>query len=85
MSAAAASRRGASGRPGDRGEGGELEPARDGAAAERLPVEFLEGDAENLPFPDASFDAVLSVLGVMFTADQERGAAELLRVCRPGG
>jgi SAM-dependent methyltransferase len=62
-----------------------LERGRARAAAEGLQVEFLEGDAERLPFPDASFDAVLSCLGVMFTPDQERAAAELLRVCRPGG
>ena len=55
------------------------------AAAEGLDVEFLEGDAEDLPFADASFDGVLSCLGVMFTPDQDRAAAELLRVCRPGG
>jgi SAM-dependent methyltransferase len=62
-----------------------LERGRARAAAEGLQVRFLEGDAERLPFPDASFDAVLSCLGVMFTPDQERAAAELLRVCRPGG
>jgi ubiquinone/menaquinone biosynthesis C-methylase UbiE len=55
------------------------------AAAEGLQVEFVEGDAEDLRFPDAAFDAVVSCLGVMFTPDQERAAAELLRVCRPGG
>ena len=42
-------------------------------------------DAEDLPFDDASFDAVLSTFGVMFTPNPERAAAELLRVCRPGG
>ena len=62
-----------------------LERARARAAAEGLEVEFAEGDAEHLAFPDASFDAVLSCLGVMFTPDQERAAAELARVCRPGG
>lgn|SRR5262245_6378036 len=62
-----------------------LERGRVRAAAEGLPVEFVEGDAENLPYPDASFDAVLSCLGVMFTPNQEQAAAELLRVCRPGG
>jgi SAM-dependent methyltransferase len=62
-----------------------LERARARAAAEGLEIEFAEGDAENLAFPDASFDAVLSCLGVMFTPDQERAAAELVRVCRPGG
>ena len=55
------------------------------AAAEGLAVELLEADAESLPFPDASFDAVTSVFGCMFTPDQERAAGELLRVCRPGG
>jgi ubiquinone/menaquinone biosynthesis C-methylase UbiE len=55
------------------------------AEAEGLDVELLEGDAENLPFPDASFDAVTSVFGCMFAPDHARAAAELLRVCRPGG
>jgi SAM-dependent methyltransferase len=58
---------------------------RERAAADRLPVEFLEGDAENLPFEDGGFDVVTSVYGVMFTADHARAARELLRVCRPGG
>jgi SAM-dependent methyltransferase len=62
-----------------------LERARARAAAEALEIEFAEGDAEHLAFPDASFDAVLSCLGVMFAPDQERAAAELVRVCRPGG
>jgi SAM-dependent methyltransferase len=62
-----------------------LERGRERAAAERLPVEFVEGDAEALPFQDASFDAVISVVGVMFAPDHERAAAELVRVCRPGG
>jgi SAM-dependent methyltransferase len=62
-----------------------LERARERAAAERLPMRFREADAEALPFPDASFDAVVSTFGVMFTADHDRAAAELLRVCRPGG
>ncbi len=55
------------------------------AEAERLPVAFREADAEDLPFEDASFDAVASTFGVMFTADQDAAAAEMLRVCRPGG
>jgi SAM-dependent methyltransferase len=58
---------------------------RERAAAERLPVEFATGDAERLGYPDGAFDAVLSCVGVMFAPDQERAAAELLRVCRPGG
>ena len=62
-----------------------LERARERAAAERLPLEFREADAEALPFPDAGFDAVVSTFGVMFTPDQERAAAELIRVCKPGG
>jgi ubiquinone/menaquinone biosynthesis C-methylase UbiE len=62
-----------------------LDRARERAAAERLAATFTEGDAEDLPFPDASFDVVLSTLGVMFAPGQERAAAELLRVCRPGG
>jgi SAM-dependent methyltransferase len=59
--------------------------ARRRAAAEGLAVDFREADAEALPFPDASFDAVLSAIGVMFTSDHARAAAELVRVCRPGG
>jgi SAM-dependent methyltransferase len=62
-----------------------LERGRQRAAAESLDVRFEDGDAEALPFPDAAFDAVLSVVGVMFAPDQERAAGELLRVCRPGG
>jgi ubiquinone/menaquinone biosynthesis C-methylase UbiE len=62
-----------------------LEHGRERAAAEGLSVTFTEGDAEHLPFPDASFDAVLSCLGVMFTPDHEQAADELVRVCRPGG
>jgi SAM-dependent methyltransferase len=62
-----------------------LQEARARASAERLQVEFREADAEDLPYPDASFDYVLSALGVMFTADHQRAADELLRVCRSGG
>lgn len=62
-----------------------LERARDRARAERFTIAFDEADAEALPYAGASFDAVLSTFGVMFTADRERAAAELLRVCRPGG
>jgi ubiquinone/menaquinone biosynthesis C-methylase UbiE len=62
-----------------------LERARERAAAERFAMEFREADAEALPFRDASFDAVVSTFGVMFTPDQERAAAEMVRVCRPGG
>lgn len=62
-----------------------LERARERAAAERLEMQFREADAEALPFPDESFDAVLSTFGVMFVADHDRAAAELIRVCRHGG
>jgi len=62
-----------------------LERGRERAAAERLEVAFREGDAENIPLPDASFDVVLSTVGVMFAPDQEKAAAELLRICRQGG
>jgi ubiquinone/menaquinone biosynthesis C-methylase UbiE len=62
-----------------------VEHGRARAAVEGLDVEFVVGDAESLPCDDASFDAVLSCLGVMFTPDQERAARELVRVCRPGG
>jgi SAM-dependent methyltransferase len=62
-----------------------LERGRARAAAEHLPVDFAEGDAEALPYQDGEWDAVLSVVGVMFAPDQERTAAELTRVCRSGG
>ncbi len=62
-----------------------LEFGRKRAEAERLQVRFQIADAEDLPFPDGSFDAVVSTFGVMFTPDQDRAAAELLRVCRSGG
>jgi SAM-dependent methyltransferase len=62
-----------------------LERGRERVAAERLPVELIDGDAESLPFDDGSFDAVVSVFGAMFAPDHRRAAAELVRVCRPGG
>ena len=62
-----------------------LDRARQRALAEGLEATFQEADAEALPFPDASFDVVLSTLGSMFAPDQEQAASELLRVCRPGG
>ncbi len=55
------------------------------AQAENLDVAFQVADAEALPFEDATFDAVLSTFGVMFAPDHTRAAAELARVCRPGG
>lgn len=62
-----------------------LERARERADADRLHLEFREADAENLPFADQSFDVVVSTYGVMFTPDQDRAAAELVRVTKPGG
>jgi SAM-dependent methyltransferase len=62
-----------------------LDRARQRAAAEGTPIGFQVGDAQALPYPDAHFDVVLSVFGVMFAPDQERAANELLRVCRPAG
>ena len=50
-----------------------------------MEITFDVGDAEDLPYPDASFDVMLSTLGVMFAPGQEKVAEELLRVCRPGG
>lgn len=62
-----------------------LDRARARAAADGLELELLEADAERIPLPDGSFDAVLSTFGVMFTPDQEQAAEELVRLCRPGG
>ena len=62
-----------------------LDVARRRASAERLDVAFLEAPAENLPFGDGSFDVVVSAIGVMFAADHDRAASELVRVVRPGG
>jgi ubiquinone/menaquinone biosynthesis C-methylase UbiE len=62
-----------------------LEGGRGRAMAEGLDVEFLLGDAEDLPVPDASFDAVLSVFGAMFAPDHQRAVSEIIRVTRPGG
>jgi ubiquinone/menaquinone biosynthesis C-methylase UbiE len=62
-----------------------LERGRARASADGLTIEFREADAEALPFGDNAFDAVVSTFGVMFTPNQEQAAAELLRVCRPGG
>ncbi len=55
------------------------------AEAEGLPVTFQVADAEQLPFETATFDAVVSTFGVMFTPNQAKAASELIRVCRPGG
>jgi SAM-dependent methyltransferase len=62
-----------------------LQGARDRATAEGLTIDCREADAEALPFETGAFDVILSTFGVMFTPNQERAAAELLRVCRPGG
>lgn len=62
-----------------------LEAGKVRALAEGQAILFQEADAENLPFADGSFDAVLSTFGVMFTPDQDKAAVELARVCRPGG
>ena len=62
-----------------------LEKARARAAAEGLAVAFEEGDAESLPYEDGQFDAVTSLIGAMFAPRPDRVAAELTRVCRPGG
>src|SRR5690242_12906091 len=62
-----------------------LVQARRSAAAEGLTVAFEEGDAEALPYEDAAFDAVVSLIGAMFAPRPELVAAELTRVCRPGG
>ena len=62
-----------------------LESGRARAQAEGHTIEFMEADAENLPFPDATFHAVMSSFGVMFTPDQDKAASELARVCKPGG
>src|SRR5215813_3649057 len=58
-----------------------LESGHKRAEAEGHSVHFQEADAENLPFAEASFDAVISTFGVMFTPNQDKAAAELARVC----
>ena len=62
-----------------------IQAARGRAVSEGLNARFDEGDAEALPYADASFDVVASIYGAMFAPRPERVAAELLRVCRPGG
>lgn len=52
--------------------------------AQGLDIEWVEADAENLPFDDASFDVVMSSIGVMFAPHHQAAADELVRVCRPG-
>jgi ubiquinone/menaquinone biosynthesis C-methylase UbiE len=62
-----------------------VERARERAAAERVFAVFEVGDCEAIPYGDNAFDVVLTLYGSMFAPDQEKAAAELLRVCRPGG
>lgn len=62
-----------------------LEQARARAESESLTIQFDEGDAENLPYADAAFDVVVTMFGAMFAPRPELVAAELVRVCRPGG
>ena len=62
-----------------------LEQARARAESEGLKIQFDEGDAENLPYDDSAFDAVVTMFGAMFAPRPELVAAELTRVCRPGG
>ena len=62
-----------------------IEQARARARAEGLDARFDEGDAEMLPYEDASFDLVVSLIGAMFAPRPERVAAEVARLCRPGG
>jgi len=62
-----------------------LDRARERALGERLPLKIEVADAEALPFPDESFDAVMSTFGAMFTPDHQKPAKEMLRVCREGG
>src|SRR5215204_4987305 len=62
-----------------------LDEGRQRAEADGLAIDFRECDAEAIPFADASFDVVLSTIGVIFAPDQEKAANELMRVCKPGG
>jgi len=63
----------------------QLAKARSAAREQGLDVRFDEGDCQELPYLDGEFDAVASAFGAIFAADHERAAAELARVCRPGG
>ena len=62
-----------------------LEQARARAKTEGLDIDFIEGDAQELPFPDNHFDVVYSMFGAMFAPRFDRVAAEFIRVCKPGG
>lgn len=59
--------------------------AKGRAEVEGFDIQFVVGTVEDLPFPDESFDYVLSTFGVMFAPDQQRTANEIVRVCKPGG
>jgi ubiquinone/menaquinone biosynthesis C-methylase UbiE len=62
-----------------------LDRGRERASAEGLEIDLRAGDAEELPFPDSSFDAALSVFGAMFAPNHDKTAREIARVTRPGG
>lgn len=62
-----------------------LEQGRDLAKTEGLSIKFDEGDVENLPYPDNTFDLVVTMFGAMFAPRPEKTSAELVRVCRLGG
>jgi len=62
-----------------------LERGRSRASAEALQIQFEQADAEKLPYPDHSFDVVMSTFGVMFTPDQDKAASEMARVCKVNG
>jgi ubiquinone/menaquinone biosynthesis C-methylase UbiE len=64
---------------------GLFDHARRRAAHADVEIEWVEGDAQDIAFADESFDRVISTFGAMFAPDHERAAAELVRVCRPGG
>lgn len=58
---------------------------RRAAAASQVDLDWIEGDAEDLPFADGEFDVVTSCFGAMFAPDHQAVAREVVRVCRPGG
>ena len=62
-----------------------LDQSRIRAIAEKLAIDYREGDAEDLPFDDASFDNVVSTFGAMFAPNQGQAASKLIRVCKKGG
>ncbi len=62
-----------------------LEADRTRAEAEGIQLEWVEADAENLPFKDESFDVVMSSIGAMFAPHHQAVADQMVRVCRPGG